>query len=358
MQSKIVINILALVALAGLVTFSVFAIVDFENSELDNKRTVGENKAVFENKKVVAQTKDLQANFIQLTKKNEMLQKALTDSRSTQATLGEVLLDLENKKALVVTELEGLEIKRVKLNNTLLELRRDLETEKNLKAQNIQAQNESINNYKKIISELAKLEEKNKTLAKEMIILKNNHRQSLLGLNSKLTESEGKFDQKENEFRVKEEVFKKKITDLSERLKNLTIESQNSYQQLVDQKETYLRQLEQKKAELAVLIDRNTEIQNLKSLKSNFEKLDGLRVIFSGNMIYDEAKSQIVFKAENSIGIPIFQDDFTGSIAGKCGLPIDRKISNRCSATIIAEFVVENQGLFLRGKEIVDIVRK
>ena len=56
-------------------------------------------EAVFENKKVVAQTKDLQANFIQLTKKNEMLQKALTDNRSTQATLGEVLLDLENKKS-------------------------------------------------------------------------------------------------------------------------------------------------------------------------------------------------------------------------------------------------------------------
>ena len=75
-------------------------------------------------------------------------------------------------------------------------------------------------------------------------------------------------------------------------------------------------------------------------------------------MIYDESASQIVFQADNSIGIPIFQDDFTGSIAGKCGLPIDKEIENRCSATIIAEFVVENAGLFLRGKEIVEIVRK
>ena len=100
------------------------------------------------------------------------------------------------------------------------------------------------------------------------------------------------------------------------------------------------------------------EAKKFEKLKSNFEKLDGLRVIFSGNMIYDEAKSQIVFKADNSIGIPIFQDDFTGSIAGKCGLPIDKGIKNRCSATIIAEFVVEKTGLFLRGKEIVEIVRK
>ena len=105
-------------------------------------------------------------------------------------------------------------------------------------------------------------------------------------------------------------------------------------------------------------LNNNKEIENLKSIRSKFEQLNGLRVIFSGNMIYDDSQNQIVFRADNSIGIPIFQDDFTGSIAGKCGLPIDKEIENRCSATIIAEFVVENEGLFLRGKEIVEIVRK
>ena len=75
-------------------------------------------------------------------------------------------------------------------------------------------------------------------------------------------------------------------------------------------------------------------------------------------MIYDDQKRQIVFRADNSVGIPIYQDDFTGSIAGKCGLPIDKEIQNRCSATIIAEFVLEKSGLFLRGKEIVEIVKK
>ena len=358
MQSKIVVNILALVALAGLALLGVSAIVDLENSEPDKQRTLDDNKVVLENQKAAVQTIDLEENLIELTKKNEMLQKAVTDNRLTQATLGEVLLDLENKKALVVTELEELEVKRTKLNNTLLELRKELKKETNLKTLNLEAQNERIRNSNKVSLELDKLEEKNKTLEKEMIIVKNDRRQSLLELNSKLTESEGNFKRTKNEFRVKEEALNKKITDLTQRVKNLTIQNQNNYQQLVSQKETYLRQLEQKKAELALLIDNKSEIRDLKNLKSNFEKLNGLRVIFSGNMIYDEAKSQIVFRAENSIGIPIFQDDFTGSIAGKCGLPIDRQIKNRCSATIIAEFVVENEGLFLRGKEIVEIVRK
>ena len=96
----------------------------------------------------------------------------------------------------------------------------------------------------------------------------------------------------------------------------------------------------------------------LNLLKSNFLKLNGLGVIFSGNMIYDETKGQIVFRADNSTGIPIFQDDFTGSIAGECGLPVDKEIQNRCSATIIAEFVLLGNTLFLRGKEIVEVVRK
>ena len=83
-----------------------------------------------------------------------------------------------------------------------------------------------------------------------------------------------------------------------------------------------------------------------------------MKVIFSGHLIYDEKSEQIVFRGDNAIGIPIFQDDFTGSIAGKCGLPIDEEIAKRCSATIIAEFVVAEKGLFLRGKEIVEIIRK
>ena len=102
----------------------------------------------------------------------------------------------------------------------------------------------------------------------------------------------------------------------------------------------------------------SAEIKELRNLKTRFEQLNGLKVIFSGYLIYDEKSQQIVFRGDNAIGIPIFQDDFTGSIAGKCGLPIDEETAKRCSATIIAEFVVSEKGLFLRGKEIVEIIRK
>ena len=358
MQSKIVVNIFALGALAGLTTFGMLAIVDLEHAKLDKKRILDHNKMVIENSKTSAQTIELQANLIELTKKNEILQKTVTDYRMERDTLGEVLLDLENKKALVITDLEELEAKRINLNNSLIELREDLKKETNLKAVKVEVQKERINTDHKILSELNKLEEKNKILEKENIILQNQNRQSLLELNAKLRESEDKFKQAKNEFKAKENVLEKDQNALKQRITALMIESQKKSQRIASQKETHLNQLAQKKAELLSIIKSNKELQGLKNLKSNFEKLNGLRVIFSGNMIYDEAKSQIVFRAENSIGIPIFQDDFTGSIAGKCGLPIDKKIENRCSATIIAEFVVENQGLFLRGKEIVEIVRK
>ena len=138
----------------------------------------------------------------------------------------------------------------------------------------------------------------------------------------------------------------------------LVAENKSERNLALSEKEQLIKQFKSEKNVLQIKKKTQDEIEKLKNLKSNFEKLNGLRVIFSGNMIYDEASSQIVFQAENSIGIPIFQDDFTGSIAGKCGLPIDKEIENRCSATIIAEFVVEKSGLFLRGKEIVEIVRK
>jgi len=162
----------------------------------------------------------------------------------------------------------------------------------------------------------------------------------------------------ENEALEKRVVLEKEIVALSSRVQGLILENKRNSDLLYNEKQQLVEQFKLKEKTLKVTNQNQNEIEKLKILKTNFERLNGLRVIFSGNMIYDESASQIVFQADNSIGIPIFQDDFTGSIAGKCGLPIDKEIENRCSATIIAEFVVENAGLFLRGKEIVEIVRK
>ena len=57
---------------------------------------------------------------------NNTEEKRLSDTMTIN-----VKCKTENQKALVVTELEGLEAQRIKLNNSLKELREDLKKENN-----------------------------------------------------------------------------------------------------------------------------------------------------------------------------------------------------------------------------------
>ena len=358
MQSKLVVNILALVALLGLTTFGVVSIIDFNDTIIDQRKISDKSKQVIENHDIVDANVNLQTNLIKLKEKNKSLQESIFQNEITQGALVESVLDLENEKALVVRELEALEKKKLELSAILFNLQKKVEGDGLVLSEKLKTVSDERNNYEQIILELTDLKARERDLQRKIITLKDGRDKVVTELNLKVVGLQKELELVNSEVLENQNSSELKIMKLTSRIGKLSAENQKQLTLLENQKRNYLKQLEQEKLERAQLIKSDIELAELKQLKSNFERLDGLRVIFSGNMIYDESKSQIVFKADNSIEIPIFQDDFTGSIAGKCGLPIDKDLDNRCSATIIAEFVVANSGLFLKGKEIVEIVRK
>lgn len=104
------------------------------------------------------------------------------------------------------------------------------------------------------------------------------------------------------------------------------------------------------------IFDLNKKLIYFKNYKKDLEKLNGLQVIFSGSLRYDVNLNQIVFKNNDFVDIKMIQDDFSGKLVGECGLPIDIDTKKRCSATLMAEIIFNENGLFLKGKEIVDIL--
>ena len=116
MQSKLVVNILALVALLGLATFGVVSIIDFNDTIIDQRKTSDKSKQVIENHDIVDANVNLQTNLTKLKEKNKSLQESIFQNEITQGALVESVLDLENEKALVVRELEALEKKKLELS--------------------------------------------------------------------------------------------------------------------------------------------------------------------------------------------------------------------------------------------------
>ena len=104
--------------------------------------------------------------------------------------------------------------------------------------------------------------------------------------------------------------------------------------------------------------DLNKDLIFLSDYKKDLERLNGLKVVFSGYMRYDELSNQIVFKNNDFVDIKVIQDDFSGKLVGECGLPINKDTEKRCSVTILAEIIFNEKGFFLKGKEIVDVLRQ
>ena len=68
-------------------------------------------------------------------------------------------------------------------------------------------------------------------------------------------------------------------------------------------------------------------------------------------------KKRIILISSDGTQYTILQDDFPGDLVAKCGLPISNNSKNRCIATIVAELIVEDDQLILKGKEIKQITK-
>ena len=355
MQSKLLINILASLALIGLTAFVTVKLTTVDKQNASNRNTQEIEKLFVKNLRLDQETEILEKNLINLKEKKAFLEGGISENEKSSGELDAIILLLGEKRRLLLSDLEILENKKGALD---LMAPTALLKSNHLRELVSKKVNNELKNSNKLLVQVKELGAENKKLKKQLARIKSSFDTKVIDDLQTLQLVNSKLKKTENTALEKQDILKKEINELLGRIGVLITENKRDSDLATSEKERLIEEFKLEKKALKITSQNQREIENLKNLKSNFEKLNGLRVIFSGNMIYDEASSQIVFQADNSIGIPIFQDDFTGSIAGKCGLPIDKEIENRCAATIIAEFVVESTGLFLRGQEIVEIVQK
>jgi cell division septum initiation protein DivIVA len=355
MQSKLLINILASVALIGLTAFVTVTLTTVDKQNVSNRNTQEIENLFVKNLRLGQENEVLEKKLIDLKEKKAFLEGGISENEKSSGELDAIILLLGEKRRLLLSDVEILENKKGVLESiaaTPILKSNDL---RDLVSKKVNSEVKKLNN---LLVQVKELGVENTELKKQVARIKSSFDTKVIDNLQTLQLVNSKLKKTENTALEKQDVLKKEINELLGRIGVLIAENKRDSDLATNEKERLIEEFKLEKKALRITSQNQIEIENLKNLKSNFEKLNGLRVIFSGNMIYDESSSQIVFQADNSIGIPIFQDDFTGSIAGQCGLPIDKEIENRCAATIIAEFVVESTGLFLRGQEIVEIVQK
>ena len=358
MHSKSIINILVLFAVVGLSAFVTIKLTSLDEKHASFEQSDELENLAVKNLKLQKESTILENNLINLKEKKAFLEGGISENEKFSGELDKIIQLLGERRVLLVSDIKMLELKKGALTSLVTELLEQEEKVKQLPSTEVVINSDEINNTNKLLLQLSDLRAETEDLKKQKKSLKSNFDikvsddwESLQIITTKLAQTRDSASREKA-------LLEKEIKELLSKIQILITDNNKKLTLANNEKEQLIKNYKLEKKALDAANKTNDDENNLKNLKLNFEKLNGLNVIFSGNMIYDEASRQIVFRADNSIGIPIFQDDFTGSIAGKCGLPIDKEIKNRCSATIIAEFVVVNSGLFLRGKEIVEIVRK
>ena len=99
------------------------------------------------------------------------------------------------------------------------------------------------------------------------------------------------------------------------------------------------------------------ELKQQMNVTTPQKKSDGIVATFSGNLLYEPIEKRIILISSDGTQYTILQDDFPGDLVAKCGLPITNNSKNRCIATIVAELIVEDDQLILKGKEIKQITK-
>ncbi len=142
-------------------------------------------------------------------------------------------------------------------------------------------------------------------------------------------------------------------TEFDQLKKNIEIYKVNNknFEQIINKQKEKI--LELKSANL--IFEKKLKQQMVEN--SPQKKSDGIVATFSGNLLYEPIKKRIILISSDGTQYTILQDDFPGDLVAKCGLPITNNSKNRCIATIVAELIVEDDQLILKGKEIKQITK-
>jgi len=98
-------------------------------------------------------------------------------------------------------------------------------------------------------------------------------------------------------------------------------------------------------------------VLNLSTTDTRFHDSENQIYLELKNVPYTTGTGQYLGFSSDGTQYTILQDDFPGDLVAKCGLPITNNSKNRCIATIVAELIVEDDQLILKGKEIKQITK-
>ena len=272
--------------------------------------------------------------------KNDLkfLNESLNENLININLLNETILKKDNYLSQIQTEKDILTLELSNFKEKYQKLEQDLNNLEGIKSSDKSHITDSkvkkleekllLNKNEKLLLEENIITLKNKIIDLEDLNKKNKQSSKLKKINNLNLESESKK-------------FSQEISALENKLDMLT----NDNKKIVKNYELRIKNL-------------NKDLTFLKDYKKDLEKLNGLKVVFSGYMRYDEFSNQIVFKNNDFVDIKVIQDDFSGKLVGECGLPINKDTEKRCSVTILAEIIFNEKGFFLKGKEIVDVLRQ
>ena len=112
MPFKVVINILALLALGGFATFGALTILDLKGSPLSENPKVDADKSLVENAEMVDESTISRVKLIDLREESKKVEDAIVLNKKNLSETAEILVDLENQKWLVGNSIKQLEIKK------------------------------------------------------------------------------------------------------------------------------------------------------------------------------------------------------------------------------------------------------
>ncbi len=188
----------------------------------------------------------------------------------------------------------------------------------------------------------------NKIKENDLLFAKN------IELSNQIKQKNGIIIELEKQLLIAEEknlkFSKTEFNKLKNDIETYKVNNKNFEQIINKQKEKIL---ELKSANL--IFEKELKQQNKETTPQ--KKSDGIVATFSGNLLYEPNKKRIILISSDGTQYTILQDDFPGDLVAKCGLPITNNSKNRCIATIVAELIVEDDQLILKGKEIKQITK-
>ena len=188
----------------------------------------------------------------------------------------------------------------------------------------------------------------NKIKENEPLFAKN------IELSNQIKQKNGIISELEKQLLIAEEknlqFSKTEFNKLKNDIETYKVNNKNFEQIINKQKEKILKL---KSANL--IFEKELKQQNQETTPQ--KKSDGIVATFSGNLLYEPNKKRIILISSDGTQYTILQDDFPGDLVAKCGLPITNNSKNRCIATIVAELIVEDDQLILKGKEIKQITK-